>query len=109
MYQVMAHEAARRGDTPAAIQEYREALKINPKLPGLHFELAEMLHSLPVTAETSAQAKSEYEAALAQNPFDEKADPQAGGDGGERRRSEKSLRPLFTGCGVAARRSGSEL
>jgi len=33
-----------------------------------------MLHSLPLTAETSAQAKSEYEAALAQNPFDEKAD-----------------------------------
>jgi Tfp pilus assembly protein PilF len=74
MYQVMAHEAARRGDTPAAIREYREALKINPKLPGLHFELAEMLHSLPITAEISAQAKSEYEAALAQNPFDEKAD-----------------------------------
>jgi Tfp pilus assembly protein PilF len=74
MYQVMAHEAARRGDTPAAIREYREALKINPKLPGLHFELAEMLHSLPTTAEISAQARSEYEAALAQNPFDEKAD-----------------------------------
>lgn len=74
MYQVMAHEAARRGDTPTAIREYREALKIDPKLPGLHFELAEMLHSLPVTAETSVQAKSEYEAALAQNPFDEKAD-----------------------------------
>jgi tetratricopeptide (TPR) repeat protein len=74
MYQIMAHEAARRGDTTAAIREYREALKINPKLPGLHFELAEMLHSLPLTAETSAQAKSEYEAALAQNPFDEKTD-----------------------------------
>lgn len=74
MYQVMAHEAARRGDTTTAIREYREALKINPKLPGLHFELAEMLHSLPLTADTSAQAKSEYEAALAQNPLDEKAD-----------------------------------
>jgi Tfp pilus assembly protein PilF len=73
MYQVMAHEAATHGDTPTAIREYREALKINPKLPGLHFELAEMLHSLPMTAETSAQAKSEYEAALAQDPFDEKA------------------------------------
>ena len=74
MYQVMAHEAARRGDTPAAIREFREALQINPVLPGVHFELAEMLHSLPVTAETTAQAKSEYEAALKQNPFDEKAD-----------------------------------
>jgi tetratricopeptide (TPR) repeat protein len=74
MYQAMAHEAARRGDTPSAIQEYREALKIDPKLPGLHFELAEMLKSLPTTPETKAQAEAEYEAALAQNPFDEKAD-----------------------------------
>jgi tetratricopeptide (TPR) repeat protein len=74
MYQVMAHEAATHGDTATAIRDYREALKINPKLPGLHFELAEMLHSLPTTAESRAQAKSEYEAALAQNPFDEKAD-----------------------------------
>jgi tetratricopeptide (TPR) repeat protein len=73
MYQVMAHEAARRGDTAAAIRDDREALKINPKLPGLHYELAEMLHSLPMTEETTAQARSEYEAALAQNPFDEKA------------------------------------
>ena len=74
MYQVMAHEAARRGDTSVAIQDYREALKIDPKLPGLHFELAEMLHSLPITPETTAQAKAEYETALGQNPFDEKAD-----------------------------------
>jgi tetratricopeptide (TPR) repeat protein len=73
MYQVMAHEAARSGDTTAAIREYREALKINPKLPGLHFELAEMLHSLPKTPEIRAQAKAEYEAALSENPFDEKA------------------------------------
>jgi Tfp pilus assembly protein PilF len=74
MYQVMAHEAARRGDTSVAIQDYREALKIDPKLPGLNFELAEMLHSLPITPETTAQAKAEYETALGQNPFDEKAD-----------------------------------
>jgi tetratricopeptide (TPR) repeat protein len=74
MYQVMAHEAARRGDTPAAIREFREALQLNPALPGLHFELAEMLRTLPMTAENAAQAKSEYEAALKLNPFDEKAD-----------------------------------
>jgi Tfp pilus assembly protein PilF len=73
MYQVMAHEAARRGDTQTAIREYREALNIDPKLPGLHFELAEMLHSLPMTAETGMETKAEYEAALAQDPFDEKA------------------------------------
>ncbi|AXC11710.1 TPR domain protein [Acidisarcina polymorpha] len=74
MYQAAAHEAARRGDTASAIVHYREALKIDPKLPGLHFELAEMLSSLPATAASSVEAKSEYEAALAQNSFDERAE-----------------------------------
>lgn len=73
MYQVMAHEAARRGDTAAAIQDDREALKLNPKLPGIHFELAEMLNRLPKSAGSGAEIESEYEAALAQNPLDEKA------------------------------------
>ena len=72
-YQAAAHEAARRGDTTGAIRDDREALKIDPTLPGLHFELAEMLNTLPATPETSAGVKSEYEAALTQNPFDEKA------------------------------------
>lgn len=73
VYQAAAHEAARRGDTASAIRDDREALKIDPKLPGLHFELAEMLSTLQATPANSADAKAEYEAALAQNPFDEKA------------------------------------
>jgi tetratricopeptide (TPR) repeat protein len=74
VYQAAAHEAARHGDTAGAILDYRQGLKMNPTLPGLHFELAEMLNRLPMTSATSAEANSEYEAALAQNPFDEKAD-----------------------------------
>jgi hypothetical protein len=50
IYQAAAHEAARRGDTAGAIVDFGQALKINPKLPGLHFELAEMLSSLPSTS-----------------------------------------------------------
>jgi tetratricopeptide (TPR) repeat protein len=73
MYQAAAHEAALRGDTTGAIRDYRQALKLNPKLPGLHYELAEMLNSLPMTSASHAEAESEYEAALAQNPYDEKA------------------------------------
>jgi len=78
MYQVMAHELARRGDKVTAIKSYREALKIDPTLPGLHFELAEMLRSMPTTEETSKEAKAEYELALTQNPFDEKANLRLG-------------------------------
>lgn len=73
MYQVMAHEAARRGDTAAAIRDDREALRLAPKLPGIHFELAELLSTLPLTPESQAQIKSEYKLALEQNPLDEKA------------------------------------
>src|ERR1700756_1966706 len=34
-----------QGNPPKAIANYREALKLQPNLPGLHFELAEMLNS----------------------------------------------------------------
>jgi predicted Zn-dependent protease len=74
MYQAAAHEAARRGDTAGAIQDYRQAIKLSPQLPGIHFELAEMLNSLAATSALHAEAQSQYEIALAQNPFDEKAD-----------------------------------
>ena len=73
MYQVMAHEAARRGETAAAIRDDREALRLEPKLPGIHFELAELLNSLPSTPETQAETIAEYKLALEQNPLDEKA------------------------------------
>jgi Flp pilus assembly protein TadD len=45
MHQLMAHEAARQGNTHAAVEEYRKAIAINPHLPGVHFELAELLNS----------------------------------------------------------------
>lgn len=74
MFQAVAHEAAVHGDTTSAIRDYREAIRMNPKLPGVHYELAQMLSTLPITPANSAEVKSEYEIALSQNPFDEKAD-----------------------------------
>jgi tetratricopeptide (TPR) repeat protein len=73
MHQAMAHELAKRGSTAEAIEHYRAALKIDPQLPGLHFELAEMLSTLS-TAESRREADKEYEAALEVNPFDEQAE-----------------------------------
>lgn len=72
MHQALAHELAKRGDSAAAIENYRAALKINPRLPGLHFELAEMLSTLE-TPESRAEAESEYRAALEVNPYDVQA------------------------------------
>ncbi len=77
MHQVMAHELERQGDTEGAIKNYREALKLNPQLPGLHFELAEVLNASSVPQEKEA-AEGEYKAALAVNPFDEQSERRLG-------------------------------
>jgi tetratricopeptide (TPR) repeat protein len=77
MRQVMAHEMARQGNIEGAIANYREALKLDPRLPGLHFELAEALSSSP-SASDQAEVEREYKAALADNPFDGKAECRLG-------------------------------
>ncbi len=75
LHQAIAHELAKRGDTAGAIENYREALKIDPNLPGLHFELAEMLST---QKETQAEAVAEYKAALVVNPSDAQAEVRLG-------------------------------
>ena len=77
MYQVMAHELVRQGQMEAAIRNFREALKINPNLPGLHYELAEALNASDIP-DGKQQAKKEYEAALSVNKFDEKSECRLG-------------------------------
>jgi tetratricopeptide (TPR) repeat protein len=77
MRQAMAHELAKQGHTAEAIENYRTALKINPQLPGLHFELAEMLRTVS-TPEAHEEAESEYKAALVANPLDEQSEIRLG-------------------------------
>jgi tetratricopeptide (TPR) repeat protein len=77
VHQMMAHELARQGKAGEAIANYREALKLDPNVPGLHFELAEMLNSSSIPGGLQ-EAEKEYEAALAVNPFDEKAECRLG-------------------------------
>ncbi len=77
MHQVMAHELAKQGNSAAAIAQYREALKIDPNVPGLHFELAEMLNGSSIVKEQD-EAEGEYKAALSVNQFDEKSECRLG-------------------------------
>ncbi|HEY2546932.1 MAG TPA: tetratricopeptide repeat protein [Candidatus Acidoferrum sp.] len=76
-HQLMAHELAKHGHTAEAIQNYRAALKIDPNLPGLHFELADMLN---VSSDPGAkeEAEKEYKEALAVNPLDEQSECRLG-------------------------------
>ena len=76
MHQAMAHEFAIRGNTDKAIENYKEALKINPQLPGVHFELAEMLKTSGSKHE--AEAEAEYKEELQVNPRDEQTECRLG-------------------------------
>ena len=72
MHQLLAHEDIRQGNTNGAITQYRKAIAINPHLPGVHFELAELLHTS--SDETvKKEAEKEYHAALLENPQNEKS------------------------------------
>jgi tetratricopeptide (TPR) repeat protein len=74
LHQLMARELTRQGNSQEAMAHYREALKINPQLPGAHFELAEMLS----VASDPDGAQKEYQAALAVDPSDEKSECRLG-------------------------------
>jgi tetratricopeptide (TPR) repeat protein len=77
MHDVLARETLRYGSSVGAIEQYRAAIKIDPKLPGVHFELAEALH-YSLNPADKAEAESEYKLALAQNPGDVKAECRLG-------------------------------
>lgn len=66
MQQVIAQHLVKGGDLKSAIDHYRKALQIDPRLPGVHFELAEaILQSAPTDAATQAEAQKELELAVA--------------------------------------------
>lgn len=72
MHQAMAHELVRQRDLTGAIANFRKALAADSRLPGIHFELAEALHSSD-DVKLRAEAEQEYKLAVAANSLDEKA------------------------------------
>ena len=75
MHELMAHELAKHGHTAEAIENFRMAIKIDPQLPGPHYELAEMLNA---SSEGREEAEREYKKALALNPSDEASECRLG-------------------------------
>ena len=72
VHQMLAHEETKQGNTNGAAAQFRQAIAINPHLPGIHFELAELLNTSQDPA-VKKEAEQEYRLALAENPQDEKA------------------------------------
>jgi tetratricopeptide (TPR) repeat protein len=77
MFQVRGDRMAQRGNLEGAIAAYRIAIAKDDHLSGVHFALGEALDVSQNPAER-AQAQSEYEKALADNPIDEKAECRLG-------------------------------
>jgi tetratricopeptide (TPR) repeat protein len=78
MHMIMASELSREGNQANAIGQYREAIRLNPALPGVHFELAEIMRT-SADPSISAQAEAEYKAALKISPYDALSWRQLGG------------------------------
>ena len=69
MHQAMAHVLIRERDNKAAIENLREALKIDPALPGAHYELAELLRLSTLPADKD-EAAEQYKLAIQYQPND---------------------------------------
>ncbi|HWH61094.1 MAG TPA: tetratricopeptide repeat protein [Terriglobales bacterium] len=72
LHMMMADQFVLQGDSDNAIIQYHEAIRLNPRLPGVHFELAVQLKGSSDPA-LRAQAGHEFRTALSVNQADEKA------------------------------------
>jgi tetratricopeptide (TPR) repeat protein len=72
LHQAIAHELQRTHDLNGTIKNLRQALALDPNLPGIHFELAEALHASD-DATLRAEAGEQYKLAVLTNPSDPKA------------------------------------
>ncbi len=78
MHQILAQHLVNEADIRGAISQYREVLRIDPNVPGIHFELGEaILQDSPTQGRQ--EARQEFEAALKANPRDEKSECMLGG------------------------------
>jgi tetratricopeptide (TPR) repeat protein len=78
LHQILAQTSMSRDDFPGAMEEYRKALKDDPSLPEIHFELGQAILANSVDEPSRAQAEKEFEAALATNPNDADAEYELG-------------------------------
>jgi tetratricopeptide (TPR) repeat protein len=72
LHQAIAHELQRTHDLEGTIRNLRQALALDPNLPGIHFELAEALHASD-DQRLHAEALEQYKLAVLTNPTDPKA------------------------------------
>jgi len=78
MHQLLAQHLVSAGDIKAALVQYREALRLDPRLPGAHFELGEAILQDSVSDGAQLEAQREFETAVALNPADARSECRLG-------------------------------
>ena len=80
MQLVIAEHLINAGDLKGATDHYKKALQIDPRLPGVHFELGEAtLESSPSDPTIQEEAKKEFETAIASDGDSAKTESALGG------------------------------
>lgn len=64
MQQLIAEQLINAGDLKDAIEHYRKAIAADPRLPGMHFELAEAILESSNDANAQSEAQQELDAAV---------------------------------------------
>jgi tetratricopeptide (TPR) repeat protein len=78
LHQVTAELLESEGDFPRAVEQYRKAAEIDPKLPGIHRALAVALLNTGRDESTLQKAHKQLEVELAANPADAHSEYQVG-------------------------------
>lgn len=92
MHQVLAQHLVNEGDIKGAIAQYREAVHLDPRLSGAHFELGEAILQDSLTEQSEEEAQKEFEVALGLRPDDAKAECRLGGIYALKGDSQEALR-----------------
>lgn len=91
MREAMAQELERGLNTSGAITNLRKAAELDPTLPGIHYELARVLHEAN-DEKLRAEAESEYRMAIEQNPRDARSAAALGNLANDRGDAEAAAR-----------------
>jgi tetratricopeptide (TPR) repeat protein len=70
MHQILGEAAMTQDDFPAAILQFRKSIEIDPKIPGVHYELGRAIFTNSQDPAARQEAQQEFEAELSFDPAD---------------------------------------
>ena len=75
VHQILGESALTQEDMSGAVEQFRAAVKADPTLPGIHFQLG---HALVMNSSSPEEAQHEFEAAIAADPSDYRSECELG-------------------------------